>query len=335
MAEGRLDLPFTGIASFFRAPVVTDLRTLDADVAVLGIPSDEGTWWLPGERFAPRRIREMSLRFVGGPSPTPGFWDIDEDRRYLDYELAHQRIADCGDVDVILTRPDATWDNATRAVRAILDAGALPVILGGDHSQTYPVVRAYTERLTMVHFDAHIDYQPFIHGVVHSWGNPMRLATALPHVERILQVGIRSFRTQQGDARDSREAGNEILTVRALRRRGPAALLDLLPADAPVYISVDMDVLDPPIVPGISAPEPDGLTYDELRTLLFGVARKADVIGIDVMEVNPLVDLPTNVTSFLAVQLIAELLGRVVESPGHRRRHPRRDGGGPATAPEG
>lgn len=319
----RLDLPFTGIPTFFRSRVVSDLRALDADIAVLGIPNDEGSWWLPGERFAPRKLREMSLRFVGGPSTSAGFWDIDEDRAYLEHELRNGRIVDCGDVDVIITQPDTTWDNVTRDVRAIRSAGALAVILGGDHSNTYPVVRALDETsLTVVHFDAHMDFQPFIHGVRHSWGNPIRLVTALEHVERVIQVGIRSFRTMRQDVQDSLAAGNDVMTVRALRRDGVARIVDAIPPGGKVYVSVDMDVLDLPLVPGVAAPEPDGLTYSELRDALFAVAARGQVIGFDIVEVNPMLDSKTSQTAFLAVQVIAEFLGRIVEHPGHRADHP-------------
>lgn len=322
--ESRLDLPFAGLVTFLRAPACSDLSTLDADIAVLGVPSDEGTGWLPGARLGPRRLREMSMRFAGGADqPHPGFWEIDEDRRYLDYELAEGRIVDCGDVDVIYTRLDTTWANTTAAVRTVLDRGALPVILGGDHGITAPVIHAYSEPLTVVHFDAHVDYQPFVHGVRHSHGNPMRVVNALPHVDKIIQVGVRSFRTHQDDVTDSRADGNHVLTVRNVRTNGANAVLDLLDPGRPVYISIDIDVLDLPLVPGTSAPEPSGLTYDELRDLLVAVAQNNEVIGLDLVEVNPMIDHTNQATSFLGVQLIVELLARAVEHPGYRRRHPR------------
>lgn len=321
----RLDLPFTGLVSFLRAPTCTNIAELDADVAVLGFPSDEGTGWLPGARLGPRRLRELSMRFAGGTSQShAGFWDIDEGRRYLDYELDNQRIVDCGDVDVIYTRPDASWDNATAMVRTILERRAMPVVLGGDHGISYSIVRAFSERLTVVHFDAHVDYQPFVHGVIHSHGNPMRMITTLDHVDQIIQVGIRSFRTHEEDAGDSIHDGNTIVTTRDLRRRGPEGLAALLPKDGAVYVSIDVDVLDPSIVPGTSAPEPSGLSYDELRDALVAIARRAHVIGFDLVEVNPMIDNAAQLTSFIGVQLIVEFLARIVEHPAHRQRHPLR-----------
>lgn len=321
----RLDLPFTGLVSFLRAPTCTNLADLDADIAVLGFPSDEGTGWLPGARLGPRRLRELSMRFTGGtPQSHGGFWDIDEGHRYLDYELDNRRIVDCGDVDVIYTRPDQSWDNATAMVRTILERGAMPVVLGGDHGISYSIVRAFSERLTVVHFDAHVDYQPFVHGVIHSHGNPMRMITTLDHVDRIVQVGIRSFRTHEEDAGDSIRDGNDILTARDLRRRGPEGLAALLQEDSAVYISIDVDVLDPSIVPGTSAPEPSGLSYDELRDALIAIARRAHVVGFDLVEVNPMIDNAAQLTSFIGVQLIVEFLARIVEHPAYRQRHPLR-----------
>jgi agmatinase len=324
----RLDLGFTGLVSFLRGPVCTNLDELDADIAILGFPSDEGVGWLPGARFGPRRLRELSLRFVGGaPQANAGFWDIDTGRRYLDHELANRRIVDCGDVDVIYTRPDASWDNATAMVRSILARGALPVVLGGDHGISYAIARAFSEPMTVVHFDAHIDYQPFVHGVIHSHGNPMRMITSLEHVERIIQVGIRSFRTHQDDVDDSIRDGNTVITARGARERGPAGLAALLPEGKPVYVSIDIDVLDPSIVPGTSTPEPSGLSYDELRDSLAAIAERADVVGFDLVEVNPMVDTPTQLTAFVGVQLIVEFLGRITEQPGYRARHPIGSGG--------
>jgi agmatinase len=328
MAEDRLNLPFTGLVSFMRVPTCTDLDAVDADIAILGAPTDEGSPWKPGSRFAPRKIRELSLKYAGyGPVQHQlGYYDIDEDRRYLEYERRHNRIVDCGDSDIIYTNVRMTFDNITRDVRRILDAGAFPVVIGGDHAVTYPVVRAYTERLNVVHFDAHMDYRPFIHGVQWANGNPIRNVARLKTCHHIVQVGIRSLRTRQGDVQDSRARGNDIVTMPEFRRRGPRAIVDLLPPDEPVYVSIDVDVLDLPLVPGCASSEVNGLTYDELRQTLFAIARGREVIGFDFVEVNPMLDVAADNTSQLGAQIIIEFLGRIVEHPGYRKRHPMRAG---------
>jgi agmatinase len=326
MADDRLNLPFTGLVSFMRVPTCTDLAAVDADIAILGAPSDEGSPWKPGSRFAPRKIRELSIKYAGyGPVQHQlGYYDIDENRRFLEYERRNNRIVDCGDSDIVYTNVRKTFDNITRDVGRILDAGAFPVVIGGDHAITYPVVRAYTERLNVVHFDAHMDYRPFVHGVQWANGNPIRNVAKLPTCHHIVQVGIRSLRTRQGDVEDSRARGNDIVTIPDFRRCGARTIVDLLPPDEPVYVSIDVDVLDLPLVPGCASSEVNGLTYDELRQALFAIARGRDVIGFDLVEVNPMLDVPADNTSQLAAQLIIEFLGRIVEHPGYRKRHPMR-----------
>ena len=324
----RWDLPYTGFVSFLRSPTCPDLDRLDADIAVLGVPSDEGSPWKPGARFAPRKIRELSVQFAGRGSVDGqrGYYDIAEDRRYLDHERINRRLVDCGDSDIVYTNVRRTFDNITRDVGRILAAGALPVVIGGDHAITYPVVRAYRHRLHVVHFDAHMDYRPFVHGVQWANGNPIRNVARLKTCHHIVQVGIRSLRTRQADVEDSRARGNDIVTIPDFRRRGPRAIVDLLPPDEPVYCSIDVDVLDLPLVPGCASSEVNGLTYDELRQTLFAIARAREVIGFDLVEVNPMLDVPADNTSQLAAQLIIEFLGRIVEHPGYRKRHPMRPG---------
>jgi agmatinase len=323
MAEARWDLPFTGPVSFLRSPTQTDLGRLDADIAVLGVPSDEGSPWKPGSRFAPRKIRELSVQFAGRGTVDGqrGYYDIGDDRRYLDHERMNRRIVDCGDSDIVYTNVKQTFENITGDVKNILRSGALPVIIGGDHAVTYPVVRAYERHLNVVHFDAHLDYRPFVHGVQWANGNPIRQIANLPTVGQIIQVGIRSLRTRQADLEDSRARGNDVVTIPQFRRRGPDGVLEKLPPGEPVYVSIDVDALDLPLVPGCASSEVNGLTYDELRQTLFAIAAAAEVVGFDLVEVNPMLDLPSENTSLLAAQLIMEFMGHIAESPAYRRRH--------------
>ena len=149
---------FTGIVSFLRAPICTDIADLDADIGIIGAAYDEGTPWFTGSRFAPRAIREMSVRLVSPVDPTKGFYDIYEDKHYLGRELRLARVADCGDVPIIYTNPKRTFENITAGVSAILSRGAMPIVLGGDHATTFGVVRGFSEHLDVIHFDAHLDY---------------------------------------------------------------------------------------------------------------------------------------------------------------------------------
>src|SRR5262249_6671295 len=174
----------------------------------------------------------------------------------------------------------------------------------------------------VVHFDAHLDYRPFIHGVQWANGNPIRNVAQLKTCHHIIQVGIRSLRTRQVDVADSRARGNDVVTIPEFRRRGHQAIVDRLPKGEPVYVSIDIDVLDLPLVPGCASSEVNGLTYDELRQTLFAIARSREVIGFDLVEVNPMLDVASDNTSLIAAQTIIEFLARIVEHPGYRKRHP-------------
>jgi agmatinase len=315
-AEGRLDFPFVGIPSFLRSPLAHDLAQLDADVAILGAPTDEGSPFMAGSRFGPRAIREHSLRFVTDP---PGFFDPQERRRYLEREMRENRIADVGDADIVPTNPTDTFVNITDATRAILGVGALPVVLGGDHAITFPVVRAFDEAglgpLHVVHFDAHLDYMPFVHGISMTNQHAFRHIRRMANVASITQVGIRSIRGSEVMLADSLADGNRVVTMEELRDVTIAALVAALPENARVYVSIDIDALDLPLVPGCVSAEPGGLHYEELRAALFALAEHTDVIGFDLVEVNPTLDVGTGVTSYLAAHTIVEFLSRICAQP--------------------
>lgn len=326
MSEMRLNLPFVGIPSFQRSPIVSDLSRLDADLAILGVPNDEGSPWYPGARMAPRAIREQSVRYAGygKMQALSGYYDIEEDRRFLEYETANERIVDCGDVDIIYSNPEQTFKNITRSTSQIIEAGAVPIVLGGEHSVTYGVVRAYQDPVCVVHFDAHLDYRPFIHGAEYGNGSPMLKIGKLPHVEKIVQIGSRGMRAASADLAESRANGNDVFTMKGYRRAGLERVLATIPAGRKVYISVDIDVLDMPLVPGCASAEADGMSYEELRQTIFGIVAEHELVGFDVVEINPMLDVASNVTSQLGAQLAIETMSRAVENPDylHRKNRP-------------
>lgn len=322
MPQARLNLPYTGIPTFMRAPVVSELESLDADLAVIGIPTDEGGPWKPGTRFGPRGIREQSVRFAGyGPMQARGgYFDLDAGRRYLEHETKNNRIVDCGDVDILYTNRGQTFENITAAIRTILSRGAVPVVLGGDHGVTYPVIRAFEQPISIVQFDAHLDFKSAANHVEFSNGTPFKLISQLPNVQKIVQVGIRSLRTSQDDYEDAVQNGVSVYSTERFRREGLQAILNDLPADGQVYLSIDADSLDLPIVPGCASAELGGLTYAELRQICFAVAQRMEVVGFDIVEINPMIDVPSGATSLIGAQLALELMGRVVEHPAYLSR---------------
>jgi len=308
--QRSLSYPFAGIPSFLRTRIQADLSGLDSDIAVLGVPSDEGSPYLPGSRFGPRRIREHSLRF-----DVDGYYDGRADRTFLEHELTHGLIADVGDVNILPTNPEGTWENVTTALRSILSAGALPVVIGGDHAISAPVVRAWDRPIHVVHFDAHIDYTPFRHGFMYTNVQPMRHIRKMPHVQTLTQVGIRSLRNRRSDVHDSIGDGNRVIAMEEFRDGGPRHIAAALPANAAVYVSIDIDVLDMALVPGCVSGEPNGLAYDELRETLIALSEHSDVVGFDLVEVNPLLDVGTGITSYLAAHTILEFLGHICAQP--------------------
>jgi agmatinase len=312
MGKVRVDRPFVGIPSFLRAPICTDLEQLQAAVAVMGVPFDEGVPYLPGSRMAPRALREHSLRFVG--SGSKGFYNPETGKQYLEYEMSRGLIVDAGDADILPTNVEGTFENVTQMVRQILDRGAMPLVLGGDHSITYPVVRAFSTPLHVVHFDAHSDYAPFIHDLRFTNQHPFRHIRPMKHVLSLTQVGIRSLR-ETAEMFGQAQHDNRVVMMSEFRRLTPKGLAEIVPADAPCYVSIDVDALDISLVPGCVSAEPNGMTYAELRDTLREIAVRADVIGFDFVEVNPQLDVGTGVTSYLGVHTVLEFLGHICEQP--------------------
>ena len=209
-----------------------------------------------------------------------------------------------------------TFDNVTAMVRRLLDRAApCRSSWAGDHGITYPVVRAYAEPLHVVHFDAHLDYLPFVHGLELTNSHPFRHIARMAHVRSLTQIGIRSLRNSQVMMDDSLGDGNRIVTMEEFRDVTPRGLVDRIPRDAACYVSVDVDVLDLPLVPGCVSAEPNGFLYAELRDTLRALAEHTRIVGFDLVEVNPMLDIGTGITSYLAAHTIVEFLGWLCAQP--------------------
>ncbi len=304
--SGRLNLPFVGHCTFGKQPVCLDWDAIDADVAVLGAPFDMGTQYRAGARFGPRAIREASTLFSFGHG---GAYDFEDDVTYLPTDKV--RIVDIGDADIVHTDTNKSLDNIEFAVRKVLTAGALPVVLGGDHSVHIPCIRAFADQppVHLIHIDAHLDFVDERHGVRYGHGNPLRRASEMKHVTSMTQLGIRNVSSSnRADYDAAREAGSDILSVRDVRRLGTQGVLDRIPEGARFYCTIDIDGFDPSIAPGTGTPSHGGFLYYEVLEILQGLTRKGDVVGIDLVEVAPDYD-PAGVTGFLAAQLLLNFLG--------------------------
>ena len=308
-AEGRLNLPFVGICTFGKYPYVPDWDAISADAAVMGAPFDFGAQWRSGARMGPRAIREASTLFSFGHA---GAYDFEDDITYLD--PAKVRIVDIGDADIIHTDTMQSHANIEFGVRKMLAAGALPVVMGGDHSINIPCINAFDDQdpIHVVQIDAHLDFVDERHGVRFGHGNPMRRAAEKPYVTGLSQLGIRnvSSTAREGYA-DAREMGSDIQSVRHIRAMGTAAMLDRIPAGTRYYLTIDIDAFDPSIAPGTGTPSHGGFVYYEVLELIDGLARRGDIVGIDLVEVAPDYD-STGGTSILAAQLLMNTIGRVL-----------------------
>lgn len=309
---GRLNLPFVGHATFAKSPPVLDWDKLDADIAIIGAPFDFGTQYRAGTRFGPRAIREASTLFSFGHG---GAYDHEDDLTYLPASVS---IADMGDADIVHTDTQKSHANIELAVRAALAAGALPVVLGGDHSVNIPAIRAFEghEPFHLVQIDAHLDFVDERHGVRNGHGNPMRRAAEQPHVSGLTQIGIRNVSsTAREGYEDARSMGSDILSVRQFRRLGVEAVATRIPAGAPCYVTIDIDGFDPSIAPGTGTPSHGGFLYYEVLELLQLVARNHRIVGIDLVEVSPDHD-PSGITGFLAAQVLMNFLGFIMHARG-------------------
>ena len=212
-AVGQAVPTFVGIRTFLGAPYVTKLEDLHADFAVLGVPFDEGTWGQPGERYGPRDLRESSQEY--NHDLTQGFYYIDGDHTVL----KGKHWADLGDIEIFPTVAAQTGDKITSAVRAILSKKAFPIVLGGDHSITFPVLRAYDVPVTVIHFDAHLDTWNGAPGNLDhaSWVN--RVAK-LRTVKNIIQIGMRGLANDPEAVGNARKIHTAIITSEEIHRHG-------------------------------------------------------------------------------------------------------------------
>jgi agmatinase len=304
------------VTTFLGAPTVA-AETLGAGgrtVAILGIPHgvaypDPGL--TAGCALAPAAIRARSARMA----EFVDHHDFDLDGPMLP-DGSDLRLVDLGDVPGSPEDGPGNQERAEAAVRAVLDAGAVPIVLGGDDSIPIPVLRGYADHgpLWVLQLDAHLDYRHEVDGVREGYSSPMRRAAELGHVAGIVQVGLRgvgSARVQ--DVADARAAGNQLVTARELRERGVGWLLEKLPADASVFVAFDCDSLDPAVMPAVSGLSPGGLGYDEAGDLLTGAAARCRVAGAAFTELVPARDVNERsalVVTRLVMRLIAGIARR-------------------------
>ena len=300
------------LRTFFDAPLCEDIDALDAQVAFVGMPFDQGTFGRPGARFGPDAVRDArSYSYVGYggmqfDQQAAGYFDSDRGTELLQGVT----MADCGNITVVPSDVLDNFQKLSNVVEKIVSRGSMPVVVGGDHAITFPVVRGLSgiEPLDVVHFDAHMDYTHETQGVLYTHGSPIRRCHELPFVRNISSIGIRkeSRRVYNEAIAD----GNLVVTTRRFKDLGAEATMDLIPASENLYVTIDIDVLDPAHAPGTGTPEVGGLYYEELRDALVHLARGHKVVAFDMVEVAPPYD-HSDVTSMVAARLIIDFLSEI------------------------
>lgn len=304
-----LDVPrFAGPDTFARLPRLADVNG-KAAVAVLGVPFDSGVTYRPGARFGPGGVRAGSkLLRPFHPFLDAEPWNV------------HQ-VADAGDVTCNPFDIGEAIAAVERAARDLLREVGRLITIGGDHTIALPLLRAVRERhgpVALVHFDAHLDTWDTYFGAPYTHGTPFRRAVeeGVLDLDVSSHVGIRGPLYAAADLANDREMGFSVISTVDVARRGVDETVEMIVervGDRPVYVSIDIDVLDPAHAPGTGTPEPGGLTTRELQLILRGM-EGLRIVGADVVEVSPAYD-HAELTTIAAANLVYELLGIFARRP--------------------
>lgn len=299
-AEWQRGPRYSGAYTFARCPATRDLSK--ADVAIVGVPTDMSTLYRSGARFGPRAIRDASGQL------RPHHWEPAQ----IEPPFDALRIVDYGDLEVFPGYIEQTLESLQTDLARIVEAHVFPVVLGGDHGTTLPVLRALHKRhgtMTLVHFDAHPDFWPGTPERPYHHGTVFRRATeeGLIDPNASVQIGIRGS-ISANLIEETRAAGFQLLTASEFAAQGVEATLADIRARArlPVYVSLDIDSVDPAFAPGTGTPEVAGLTSREIVDLVRGL-RGLTFAGFDVVEVAPAYD-SAEITALLAANLVYEFL---------------------------
>jgi agmatinase len=308
---------YAGEPTFARLPRLSDVGG-SADVAILGVPFDSGVSYRPGARFGPGHIRESS-RLLRPYNPAA---DVSP--------FAARQVADAGDLGVNPFDIAEAIETIAGAARDLAERAGKLLTLGGDHTIALPLLRAMKAKhgpLAVVHFDAHLDTWDTYFGAAYTHGTPFRRAfeEGLLDPEGCLHVGIRGPLYDRDDLTRDAAVGFQIVPATEaddLGARGIAERIAARVEDRPVYVSVDIDVLDPAFAPGTGTPEAGGLTSRELLAVLRSFATR-NLVGADIVEVAPAYD-HAQVTGIAAAHVGYELLSALAhEKPGGERRSAR------------
>lgn len=302
---GLPDKPdYAGLLTYAGLPYTQDPAELEGvDVAIVGAPMDDLTSDRPGTRFGPRAIRAAGC--PPGPHLEAGV-DAMEELRMIDF----------GDAPVVPSDPVGSHAAIERTVGQVVAAGVIPIVLGGDHSISEPDVKAVAAvhgRVALVHFDTHTDTGEEVFGAEISHGTPMYRLVRDGHVDgsRYVQIGLRGYWPGEKEFAWQADQGITSFFMHDVRDRGIRAIVEetiAVVGNGPVFLTVDVDVLDPAFAPGTGTPEPGGMTSADLLWACRELAARLRIVGMDVVEVIPTGVASADITALVAERIVREAL---------------------------
>ncbi|WP_298590624.1 agmatinase [uncultured Kocuria sp.] len=312
-ADGQKSPRYAGLSTFARLPRIEDVPNYD--VSVVGIPFDAGVTFRPGARFGPSAIREAS-RLLRPYNPAL------DSRPFADAQVVDAGDIPCNPFDI----PQA-MDEIQQGLDGLMAGGRPVVSLGGDHTIALPALRAASAHhgpLALVHFDAHLDTWDTYFGAPYTHGTPFRRASeeGLIRKDRSVHAGIRGSLYDQKDLLDDESLGFTVINARDFDRIGTQGIVERVQArvgDAPLYVSIDIDVLDPAFAPATGTPESGGMTSRELLGVIRSL-RDNCIVAADIVEVSPAYD-HAAITAVAAANLAYEFISIMSAQQGHRSTH--------------
>lgn len=306
--------------TFLDFPLALDLDDLAADIAILGVPFGmpydmpyESGEVPNNQSKAPDALRQAT---------NPAFASYVRD--HYDWDLGgplldgrEVRIIDCGNVTADAADPAEHYRRAEQVAGKIFAAGATLITLGGDHGIPIPVMRAlevFDKPVTLVHVDAHLDWRHEVNGETNGYSSPIRRASEMPWIDKIVQIGMRSIGSaRSSEVEDARAWGAQVIDAYEMHEIGMDRVLERIPDGGPYYLTIDADGIDPTIMPAVMAQAPGGLNWLQLRKLVHGLVGKGRVLGMDLVEIAPMHDVGS-ITMIHAERLICNFIGATVRA---------------------
>ncbi len=311
------ELPKGNSKGLLGFPLNLDLDNLDADIVIMGVPF--GLPYYPNELSNDQSTTPDILR----SNAQDAAWDEPRTLKHFDWDLGGPlldnkdiRIVDCGNVTADFRDPREHYRRAEKVAKKIFDSNATLICLGGDHGIPIPIMRALPngEPVVLIQIDAHMDWRDEVNGEKEGYSSPIKRASELSSISAIYQIGLRGVGSgRQQEYEDATNYGSNLISAYEVHNIGIKAILDKIPNDVNFYVTIDVDGMDPTIMPAVNAPTPGGLNWLQIREFVHGIVKKGRVLGFDLVEISPSFE-KGNTTLVHAERLICNFIGAMVRA---------------------